>query len=91
MTQDDKPCSSDAIILTTPRKSAGHNCLYHGSILRHENGAGLAKKGQGVVERYLEEGPGDHSALFIRDDTKQLSISKNCHCGRSSGKSNEHL
>ena len=49
------------------------------------------KKDLSVMERFLKEGASEQSAIVYREETKKLSISKDCRCGSGTGKGEERL
>jgi hypothetical protein len=42
--------------------------------------------GMHPMDRFLAEGPTEQSALFIREDSGELSIKKDCTCADNAGK-----
>lgn len=54
-------------------------CPYHGPIISLST-CDKACDQTGVMERFLQEGPAEQSALFNRPDNDMLSISKRCTC-----------
>ncbi len=55
-----------------------YTCSYHARALLIDNDTNTPDLG--LMDRFLAEGPAEQSALFIRADTGQLSIHKDCTC-----------
>ncbi|KAF1993991.1 hypothetical protein P154DRAFT_448706, partial [Amniculicola lignicola CBS 123094] len=55
-------------------------CQYHYTILNLQERDQKERKHMDPMERFLSEGPGEQSALYVRSDTEELSISRECFC-----------
>jgi len=53
-------------------------CPYHERIFQGSP-LGVSRQSTGLA-RYLEEGPGEQHALFLRPDNGKLSTNRDCHC-----------
>ncbi|KAF2250293.1 hypothetical protein BU26DRAFT_518703 [Trematosphaeria pertusa] len=72
--------SAKAAAQSTPNGTAGpHSCPYHANVLAMNSNT--TSKGLTPMQRFLSEGATEQSALFVRPDTGELSISKGCTCG----------
>ncbi|KAK5192318.1 hypothetical protein LTR99_010553 [Exophiala xenobiotica] len=72
----------------TPRSSGNTNktsnsgpsyCAYHNPILNLRPPVEQPRR-YGTMDRFLQEGPADQSAIFNRPDNGVVSISKGCTC-----------
>jgi hypothetical protein len=55
-----------------------HACPYHIKLLAMKSNANT--KNMTPMERFLAEGSAEQSAVFLREDTGELSIAKGCTC-----------
>lgn len=57
-------------------------CPYHSAIFENTLKGGKNGRGLNPMERFVEEGPEQQHAVFIRADTGELSTARCCTCSQ---------
>jgi hypothetical protein len=87
--EKNKPCTAGQTLkVCTSNKNHYHcsnnsqkpHCPYHDAILHMQASGRQPGYGLGVMDRFIDEGPAEQYAVFVRADTGKLSISKQCFC-----------
>ena len=60
----------------------GYTCPSHGQTLQMKASNNQTQTQYSPMDRFLNEGPSEQSALFNRADTNQPSTHKDCSCSR---------